>query len=55
LQLQHINLKFLLNLRYEDRRETEETSGLCAEAAILQSYFNSTFTVFNMVPNGKAA
>jgi len=44
-----------LNLRYEDRRETEETSGLCAEAAILQSYFNSTFTVFFKVPNGKAA
>ena len=44
-----------LNLRYEDSRETEETSGLCAEAAILQSYFNSTFTVFFKVPNGKAA
>jgi len=44
-----------LNLRYEDRRETEETSGLCAEAAILQSYFNSAFTVFFKVPNGKAA
>ena len=44
-----------LNLRYEDRSETEETSGLCAEAAILQSYFNSTFTVFFKVPNGKAA
>ena len=26
-----------LNLRYEDRREAEETSGLCAEASIIQS------------------
>ena len=44
-----------LNLRYEDRRETEETSGLCAEAAILQSFYDSTYSVFFKVPNGKAA
>ena len=44
-----------LNLRYEDRREAEETSGLCAEASIIESYYNSTFTVYFKVPNGKAA
>ena len=44
-----------LNLRYEDRRETEETTGLCAEAAILQSFYDSTYCVFFKVPNGKAA
>tara|TARA_B100001778_G_scaffold61590_1_gene48086 strand:+ start:3641 stop:4084 length:444 start_codon:yes stop_codon:yes gene_type:complete len=44
-----------LNLRYEDRRETEETSGLCAEAAIIESFYNSTYSVFFKVPNGKAA
>ena len=44
-----------LNLRYEDRRETEETSGLCAEASIIQSYYNSTYSVYFEVPNGKAA
>ena len=44
-----------LNLRYEDRREAEETSGLCAEAAILQSFYDSTYSVYFTVPNGKAA
>tara|TARA_B100000131_G_scaffold20876_1_gene20284 strand:+ start:4191 stop:4643 length:453 start_codon:yes stop_codon:yes gene_type:complete len=44
-----------LNLRYEDRREAEETSGLCAEAAIIESYYNSAFSVYFTVPNGKAA
>ena len=44
-----------LNLRYEDRREAEETSGLCAEASIIESFYNSTYTVFFKVPNGKAA
>ena len=44
-----------LNLRYEDRRETEETSQLCAEAAILQSFYDSTYSVYFKVPNGKAA
>ena len=44
-----------LNLRWEDRREVEETTGWCAEAVILQSYFNSAYSVFFKVPNGKAA
>ena len=44
-----------LNLRYEDRREAEETSGLCAEASIIQSFYNSTYSVYFKVPNGKAA
>ena len=46
-----------LNLRREDRREAEETTGLCAEAVILQSYFNSAYggCVYFKVPNGKAA
>ena len=44
-----------LNLRYEDRREAEETSGLCAEASILQSFYDSTYSVYFTVPNGKAA
>ena len=44
-----------LNLRYDDRRETEETTQLCAEAAILQSFYDSAYSVFFKVPNGKAA
>ena len=44
-----------LNLRYEDRRETEEVTGLCAEAAILQSFYDSAYAVYFTVPNGKAA
>ena len=44
-----------LNLRYEDRREAEETTGLTAEASIIESFFNSTYSVFFKVPNGKAA
>ena len=44
-----------LNLRWEDRREVEETTGLRAEAAIIQSHFNSAYSVFFKVPNGKAA
>ena len=48
-------LRVGLNLRYEDRRETEEVSGLCAEASILESYFNSAYCVYFEVPNGKAA
>ena len=45
-----------LNLRREDRREAEETTGLCAEAVILQSYFNSAYggCVYFKAPNGKA-
>ena len=48
-------LRVGLNLRYEDRRETEETTQLCAEAAILQSFYDSAYSVFFKVPNGKAA
>ena len=44
-----------LNLRYEDRREIEQTTNLCAEAAIIESYYNSAYSVFFKVPNGKAA
>ena len=46
-----------LNLRWEDRREVEETTGLCAEAVLVQSYFNSISgqCVYFKVPNGKAA
>ena len=46
-----------LNLRYEDRREAEETTGWTAEAVCVQSYFNSTYgsCVYFKVPNGKAA
>jgi len=44
-----------LNLRYEDRRETEETSGLSAEASIIESFINSEYSVYFKVPNGKAA
>ena len=29
-----------LNLRYEDRREIEQTTNLCAEAAIIESCYN---------------
>ena len=48
-------LRVGLNLRYEDRRETEEVTGLCAEAAIIESFYNSTYSVYFKVPNGKAA
>jgi hypothetical protein len=44
-----------LNLRYEDRRETEQTTGLTAEASIIESFYNSTYSVYFTVPNGKAA
>ena len=46
-----------LTLRYEDRREVEETTGYCAEAVCIQSYFNSAYgsCVYFKVPNGKAA
>ena len=48
-------LRVGLNLRYEDRREIEQTTNLCAEAAIIESYYNSAYSVFFKVPNGKAA
>jgi len=46
-----------LNLRWEDHRETEQTSGMCAAASVVQSYFNSAYgqCVYFEVPNGKAA
>ena len=44
-----------LNLRYDDRRETEQTTGLTAEASIIESFYNSTYSVYFTVPNGKAA
>ena len=46
-----------LNLRYEDRREVEETTGWAAEAVCVQSYYNSVngSCVHFKVPNGKAA
>ena len=43
------------NLRWEDKREVEETTGLCATAAVLESYYRSAYSVFFTVPNGKAA
>ena len=43
------------NLRWEDRREVEETTGLTGEAAVLESYYRSAFSVYFTVPNGKAA
>ena len=46
-----------LTLRYEDRREVEETTGYCAEAVCIKSYFNSAYgsCVYFKVHNGKAA
>ena len=43
------------NLRWEDKREVEETTGLCATAAVLESYYRSSYSVFFRVPNGKTA
>ena len=42
------------NLRSEDRREVEETMGLAAPAAVLQSYYNSDISVYFTSPHGKA-
>ena len=44
-----------LNLRFEDKREAEQTTGLHAPAAVLQAHLNSTYSVFFKVPNGKTA
>ena len=44
-----------LNLRPEDKKEAEDTTQKAAEAVVLQSYFNSSYSVFFKVPNGKAA
>ena len=45
------------NLRWEDRREAEETTGCCAEAVCVNSFYNSAYgsSVYFEVPNGKAA
>ena len=45
------------NLRWEDRREVEQTTGMVAEAVVVQSYYLSTYgqCVYFEVPNGKAA
>ena len=42
------------NLRREDAREVEETMGLAAPAAVLQSYYLSDFSVYFTSPHGKA-
>ena len=46
-----------LNLRWEDRREVEETVGLTAEAVIIQSYFQTGYEqcIYFENPDGKAA
>ena len=44
-----------LNLRFEDKREAEDTTGLQAHAAVLHSHFHSEYSVFFKVPNGKTA
>ena len=35
-----------LNLRFEDKREAEQTTGLHAPAAVVQAHLNSTYSVF---------
>ena len=42
------------NLRREDAREVEQTMGLYAPVAVLQSYYNSAFSVYFTNPHGKA-
>ena len=50
-------LRVGLNLRWEDQREVEQTTGMCGAAACVQSFFNSAYggSVYFEVPNGKAA
>tara|TARA_R100000781_G_scaffold36458_1_gene25828 strand:- start:835 stop:1311 length:477 start_codon:yes stop_codon:yes gene_type:complete len=45
------------NLRWEDRREVEQTLGFCAEAVCVNAFYNSAYgqCVYFEVPNGKAA
>ena len=45
------------NLRLDDRREVEDTTGWTAEAVCVQSYYDSAYgsSVYFEVPNGKAA
>ena len=40
---QELALRVGLNLRYEDRRETEEVTGLCAEAAIISASWDGIY------------
>ena len=49
-------LRVGLNLRHEDRREAEDTTGFCGEAVVIQSFFNSAYggCVYFKAPNGKA-
>jgi len=42
------------NLRWEDSREVQETMGLYAPVAVLQSYYQSAFSVYFTSPRGKA-
>ena len=42
------------NLRREDAREVEATMGLYAPVAVLQSYYNSAYSVYFTSPHGKA-
>ena len=42
------------NLRREDAREVEQTSGLYAPVGVLQSYYSSAFSVYFTSPHGKA-
>ena len=45
------------NLRLDDRREVEDTTGWTAEAVCVQAYYDSAYgsSVYFEVPNGKAA
>lgn len=45
------------NLRQDDRREVEDTTGWTAEAVCVQSYYYSAYgsSVYFEAPNGKAA
>ena len=42
------------NLRRDDAREVEATMGLYAPVAVLQSYYNSAYSVYFTSPHGKA-
>ena len=42
------------NLRREDVREVEQTTGLNAPVAVLEGYYNSAVSVYFISPHGKA-
>ena len=42
-----------LNLRYEDRREAEETTGLTAEASIIESFLIQLILYFLRFPTAR--